>query len=297
MPDTPEWHAARATGIGASEAAAACGLSSYETPLHVYARKVGELAPVEETPAMRLGKKLEPVVISEFIEATGLEVSEAPCPMYRHVDHDFMLATPDAMLEDGDLLEAKTTSWRLAKELGEEGSDYIPESWVMQASQQMAVTGSDLCHVAALIDGRTLRLYQVQRNDVLIERMIAMEAELWQRILDRRPPEPNWGHDRTAQLIRDLYGVAEGKTIVLGDGVAALVTRRRELKERMKELDREQESLGAMILHEMGEAAIACFPGHDFELTRSRVKASTYTVERKSYVMLRERKAQKAKGQ
>lgn len=51
--DTPEWHELRSKGFGASEAAAVAGLSQYETPLHVYMRKRGEMPPVQETKPMR----------------------------------------------------------------------------------------------------------------------------------------------------------------------------------------------------------------------------------------------------
>lgn len=239
---------------------------------------------------MRLGRKLEPVVISEFLEETGYEVDTAPCPMFRHPQHDFVLATPDAILAGGDLLEAKTTSFRLAKELGEEGSDFIPSNWVCQCQQQLSVTGARLCHLAALIDGRTLRLYQVARNDTLIEGIIAAERELWERIVNRDPPEPNFEHARTAELIRELHGLAEGRTIVLESDVATLWQQQRELAEQIKTLESEREQLRSRVLHAMGDAAIAACPGFEFELTRSIVKEATYTVERKAYIQIRQRK-------
>lgn len=295
-PHTDEWHAWRSSGIGASEAAAACGLSPYETPLHIYGRKTGMLPPIEDNDAMRLGRLLEPVVIEEFTRRTGNEVDQAPCPVMRHGDHPFILATPDAILAGGDLLEAKTTTWRIAKQLGEEGTDFIPEHWLCQAQQQIAVTGADRCHLAALIDGRTLRTFIVERNDNLIALLVSAEQELWERIVNKDPPEPNFEHARTAELIREMYGLVEGKTIVLGDGVAGLWIRQKELGERISELEKEREGLRAMVLHEMADASIAGFSGHEFELARSQVNRKEYTVAANSYITLRERKPAKSKG-
>src|SRR4051812_1639091 len=75
-PLSPAWYAARSTGIGASEIAAAAGLSRYATPLEIYARKRGLMPEIEDNDAMRLGRKLEPVVKSEFCERTGLTLDQ-----------------------------------------------------------------------------------------------------------------------------------------------------------------------------------------------------------------------------
>lgn len=298
MPLTKEWFAARSTGLGASQAAAACGLSEYETPLHVYLRARGELPPLEETDAMRLGTKLEPIIISEFVHATGIQVKRAPCPMYRHANPDlhFMLATPDAELVGDDLLEAKSTNWRLAKQLGEEGTDFIPERWVLQGQQQMEVMGRDTVHLAALIDGRTLRTFRIERNDALIARMAEIEGELWQRIIDGCAPEPSWNHPATADLVKEMHGVATGKTIILPNSVAELWRQQQTLAEQIKTLEAARETLRAQVAHAMGDSAIALFESTEagpceFEVTRSTVNRSSYVVKETSYVTLRSRKS------
>ena len=120
MPYTPEWYDCRkyrpgrqltlnsgGTPIvrtvitspvifGASLAAAVCGVSEWSTPLHVYHEMVTGTGSKDESDAMRLGKKLEPVVISEYIERTGYGCMY-PQPMYFHPVHHFLAATPDAM--------------------------------------------------------------------------------------------------------------------------------------------------------------------------------------------------------
>jgi putative phage-type endonuclease len=289
--ETEAWHAARRTGIGASEAAAACGVSTYLTPLHVYGRKLGELAEVEETDAMRLGKLLEPVVRAEFTHRTGIPVWAAPCGLYRHPRAGFMLATPDAILEPaGTLLECKTTTWRLAKKLGEEGSDYIPEEWVCQAQQQLAVMGADVCHVAALIDGRTLRQYVVARDDELIGNLEAIEAELWERIINRDPPEPTWSHSATPALVKSLYRATSGETVELPLEIADLWGHYQRLGEDVKALEQQRDELKARVAFAMGDAAIARFPGLEIELARSVVPEKEISFVRKPYVNLRSRK-------
>src|SRR4051794_32384551 len=59
-------------GLGASECAAALGLSPFETALGLWARKTGRVPEPEESEAMELGLLLEPVVAELYCRRTGL---------------------------------------------------------------------------------------------------------------------------------------------------------------------------------------------------------------------------------
>ncbi len=61
----------RRTGLGASDAAAACGIDPYKTTLRLYLEKTGELPPDEETDALRIGKIFEPGILEFFSWKTG----------------------------------------------------------------------------------------------------------------------------------------------------------------------------------------------------------------------------------
>src|SRR5262245_42442218 len=99
--DRERWLAERNKGIGASEAAAIVGLSPWESPLAVYARKVGVLETVkEETEAMRWGALLEPLILTEFGIETGREVVRAG-KLLRSVERPWQLATLDGLQWDG----------------------------------------------------------------------------------------------------------------------------------------------------------------------------------------------------
>lgn len=290
-PETPEWYAARMTGLGASEAAAACGLSRWSTPFEVYCRKKGLLTEREDNDAMRLGRRLEPIIIAEFVDRTGLEIAQAPCPMMRHPEHSFILATPDAVLTTDSPLEAKSTTWRIAKDLGEQGSDELPAEWVMQTQQQILVMDVELAHVAVLIDGRTLKTFEVERNDRLIARMIEVEAELWDRIQRDDPPPPDFTHRSTPDLIKHLYGLTSGKTIVLPADVAELCVADDAAALAEKEAKATRDTLRAKILHAMGDAEIGLLPDFEMEMVRREITRKEYTVKETTYVTLTKRKA------
>src|SRR5690606_11348877 len=83
---TPEWHSARSKGVGASEAAAVCGVSPYETPFEVWARKTGRLDKKKSTPVMELGTHCEPLLF-DHIQSEHPIAQRSP-GLFRHPDHE-----------------------------------------------------------------------------------------------------------------------------------------------------------------------------------------------------------------
>lgn len=289
-PHSDEWYAARSTGIGASEAAAACGMSQWQTPLELYHRKRGELPPIDDNDAMRLGRKLEPIIKDEFCLATDAILEDIEPPMFRHPDLDFMLATPDGIvISPSELLECKSSSSFVIKaDCGDEGTDEVPTSWLMQAQQQIAVCGADLVHVAALLDGRTLKLYRIERNSDLIELIAAAESDLWDRIQAGTPPEPDWTHRTTLGLIRALHGAPEDETdiIALESAIVAEWEAYESLGKQIKELDDLRNVARAKVMHAVGEHA-GGFLGDGRMVRRKLTERKGYTVEPTSFVDFR----------
>ena len=291
---TPEWHALRKTGIGASEAAAACGLSPYSTRRHLYHEKIGELEQNGNEELLHVGNLMEPTVQYMFEYRTGIKVAASPMGLYRSSENPFMLATPDALLESNELAEWKTTTWRRGAELGEQESDHMPHDWVVQAQQQMYVVGLDVCHVAVFLDIQTLKTYRVERNDRLIEGIIEAEDELWQRIENRDPPEPNWEHPRTPQLIREMYGISDALDVVeLSEDAQQWWGIRKIALKNIKTQEKLAESLKAKVLHEIGNASGGIIPGTGKMIRRKMVERRGYTVEPTSYIEAREVNAPK----
>lgn len=273
-PDTPAWHAKRlwldGEGVlGASDAAQLCNMSPYGQPLNVYRRALGleEAAPTER---MRMGKRLEPVIADVYAERSGMEL-ERPLPMLISRERPYLAATPDARRKDGKLVELKSTTWRRAAELGEHGTDWIPDDWFLQVQQQMYVTGADACDVAVLVDRDTFLIYNIPRSDEVIAHVLSAAAEMRERIINRDPPEPDWEHESTPQLIRAMYGVMETVTI-LDQQVLDWWAESERLSEQIRQADAKRKALRARIEHAMGHAAIGRVPGADIELVRRRVE-------------------------
>lgn len=285
-PHTPEWYAARGTGIGASEIGIAAGLSPYQTPRELYHRKRGELPPIEDNDAMRLGRLLEPVVKSEFTTLTGIVLADPEPPMYRHARHQPIVATPDGIIDDSTIFEAKTASWRMKSQWGDQESDVIPDHYLCQTQAQMAVMDAAVCHVAVLFDGATLKTYRVLRNDELIRHLIAAALELWERIKDGNPPEPNWEHPSTPALIKEIHQTVNDTRIVLtADEVDAWETYERLGKE-IKALSDDRDIAKAFVLHGIGDHGAGLLPDGRM-VRRKRIAATSVSYERAEYVDVR----------
>jgi len=153
-----EWLKARENGVGASEVAAVIGLSPWQTPFSLWLLKTGQIPPVEETQAMKMGKLLEPVIAQLWEEATGWRIVKASAKdiIYQDPEHPWRLVTPDRFAyevapETGKkskcLLEFKATSQDF-------DPDDLPPHYVAQCQYQMHVTGVHVNYLCWLTNGR-----------------------------------------------------------------------------------------------------------------------------------------------
>ena len=189
----------RLTGIGASDAAAAMGLSQWKTPLELYLDKTEELDaandPVVGNELMYWGSKLETMIAEGWSEKTGIKVRRVNAQL-THPEHDFMIAHLDRrQVGNGRPLECKNVNVYYARSaFGEEGSDDVPVHYLIQVHHQIVIArakwGAEGAELAALIGGNNLRTYTFQHDAELEELIIKREAEFWQHVIDRRPPPP-----------------------------------------------------------------------------------------------------------
>jgi putative phage-type endonuclease len=225
--DKAKWLESRKAGIGASEAAAIFGLSPYTTPLQLYLEKTEQLAPSEgELEYLRWGKYLEGPLVQAFREKTGRIATKEPAfAVRRRPNHEFMCATLDATQEPTPLgvptphtgpgvLELKNAGAWTIKEWKEEP----PLAFLIQVQHQLAVTGWSYGSIAALVGGNRFVWQDVERSDEFIEILIKKEQEFWERIKERRPPDPDGDHE-TRKLIWRAYPKATGDLIRLDDPI------------------------------------------------------------------------------
>ena len=279
--------------FGASVAAVVVGESPYSTPLQIYVEQRQGIDFTEEKEAMKFGKRFEGPILDEYEERTK-RIVERNQPMYLSAEHSFMGATPDALsfswdggssdYKDPRSVDAKNSNSRMFDRSGDDEhkfgtpeTDQVPVSILFQTQQQMAVLGVDKCDVPVLRNGNEFLIYSVDRNEGLIEQIVSAERELAERIINGDPPRPNWSHEGTRRVIRELHGLKVGSSVTLGTEYLeiwnSIQRLRNEVKEG-KELDRE---LTNRFLHEMRDAQVGTFEGCDIEVRRSVIADSIVT--------------------
>lgn len=287
---TAEWQALRKFDprrerpvvFGASEAAAVCNVSPYSSPLQVYLQKRGEFEDEEDSVAADMGRRLEPIILDLYEERMDCGLLREQ-KTYFHRDLPFMGATPDGLVfgEDPDVfrwaVDSKATSFRRFDGSGEnvnaygvEGTDQIPLDALFQAQQQMAVTGLDRVDFPVLFDGRTLRIYTVQRNEDLLDQIISAEEHLAQRIQKGEAPEPNYRHEGTRALLHKMFGFRDGKAITLPREMKSLAEALQDARAAKAAAEAAEDEAKARIDHAMGDAEILKFEDCSLYITRKQ---------------------------
>lgn len=292
-PGTDEWYSARGTGIGASEAAAACGLSPYQTPYELYLRKRGELEPFAGNDATVRGTRFEPVILQYAQDELGKELKPGQPPMMRHRELPWILATPDGEFEDGELLECKSSvSDGVMAACGDEGTDEVPTPMLLQCQQQMLVTGAEVVHLAIVIPDRwkffRFQTYKIDRHDKLINLLIRKERELWQMIEAGTPPEPDWSHATTIDVIKAAHGAPaeDAGTIALTSNSCASWNTYERLGKQIRELEADRQAERAKVLHEIGDNYAGMLD--DGRMVRRKlIEKQPHMVKASSYVDVR----------
>lgn len=201
--------ALRKDSIGGSAIAALAGLSRWATPIELYESMVHGQEK-ESTLAMRLGTALEDPVADLYAEETGRWLRRVDT--CRHPSKAFAIATPDRavfalpvaalakkkllereQLADAErLLEVKTTTWRLAEEWGQEGTDEIPEHHLCQVQWTLGVTGKQFSDVLVLFDRDRIGRYSVRFSPALFDGLLEIgERFLVDHVAKGVPPPPD----------------------------------------------------------------------------------------------------------
>jgi len=261
-----EWLNVRKGGIGSSDAGAAVGLNPYQSPLELWLVKTGrdgglpKVDPNDETNPMYWGALLEPIVAAHYTKRSGNRVRRINAVL-QHPDQDkaWMLANIDREIvgaADVQILECKTA--------GEFGArlwrDGVPDYVVCQVQHQLAVTGKAAADVCVLICGQEIRIYRIERDDVLINRLIELERQFW-RYVEMDVPPPADGSDSADVALRCLYPHDAGHTLDLTQDrdlsatFADLVSVREEIAHR----EQVEAQLMQKIQQRMADASRAVF--------------------------------------
>lgn len=223
-PDSPEWHEQRRQAIGGSEAAACVGLDPYESPLALWLVKTGQVPAADETEAMTWGRRMEDAIAAEWAERTGLHLMLPPATFAR-ADLPFMHANVDRLVFESPFADDVALGLAEIKLTHDTArwDDGPPDHHVLQVQHYLAVTGFQVGWLIGLLSERRFRLvvHVIERDEQLIERLVAAEAEMWRRILEADPPAASVG-DRA--VLSAAYPQPEpGRSVTLPPSAAVVL--------------------------------------------------------------------------
>lgn len=266
--------------IGGSEAAAACGLSPYVSPVELYLEKRGEW--IRERPphvieAADWGHRLQPLV-AQAVEERGYVVVPAPADAVLDPDRPWMSGHPDGYVgdrlaidwkgpTDGPLflpshdgrgvLELKTASPFVRGWDRPEG----PMHYELQVRHYLALTDLEWGLLACLVGGQRLELKRIERDERIEAMLVELEREFYERCVAGEPPPPD-GSASAGEILRKMYPTAtEGK--VAQFTAEALMARNeyRRLREQIGLLEKEKERQGQLIRHALGDCETGVYEG------------------------------------
>ncbi len=243
------WLRERRNGIGGSDAPGIAGMDPYSSRLKVYLDKTSALPEQEYTSAMSFGHRAEPMIREWFTELTGVRTSMHG--LLRSRENPWQLYTPDSLTDDGGLLEIKTTSVYMAKDWADGA---VTDRSAIQGMHGLKVTGLTHVYIAALV-GTELHVRRLERDDVLIDDLTAIEDEFWHgHVLAQVPPE--FGrHAADPALIKRMHPVADpNEAVVLDDDARADLEEYRSIGAQIKALKAQQDAAQARVCAALGAA-------------------------------------------
>lgn len=216
--------AERKRGIGGSDVASILGLSRYRSALHVYLEKRDEL-PGEEKPWNEQGKmfgtRCEDIACKLFSEKTGRKIRK-PGRTHWAKSYPFIRGNVDRIQWDmtrpfetiRGVLEAK---WLDASQYYVWTKEGVPEGYYIQLQHYLLCTGLQWGSFAVVFGGNKLEFFDIERDEPLIQRLIEVESEFWDRVQTGRPPDLSFDELGKSLLTRLYPKQVAGKEMILND--------------------------------------------------------------------------------
>lgn len=232
---TPEWVAARRGTLGASDVATALGLipdsDVFSRPIDVWLEKTGA---ERVTPIARgrteAGNRFEAVVRDWYAELAGSTIKQSKTIL--HPEHSWVSCTPDSLeFTPGAAKPHRNIQIKLVGARASFGwpgqnsiddfdgslilnsSEGIPQYYRVQVEWEMgilnALYGIEETHLAALIGGTDLRVYEVQRDVDLYNSLYEAASEFWYKYVVADVPPPPDGSEAFKRYLNRKYPQAE----------------------------------------------------------------------------------------
>jgi predicted phage-related endonuclease len=270
----------RPRGIGSSDAANIVGCG-FDTALHTYLACIGEPVPKDQHPLLEMGTFLEDFISRQYEYRTGYRLTPAG-PWDPHPCYPFLFSSIDRLVEryrDRAVELKYTTTW---EGWGPDGSDEVPDKYLIQAMHQMLTSGLTTIDVAAIGPRADLRVYPLSYRPDLIDALLSVELHFWHEHVERRvPPEPDWKHPDSARLFDLINRPKAGETVELDASCDLAAVTYDMASERLKVLQGQKAEARAWLAERMGTAALGLLPsGRTVKRTLARDGSVRLTISK-----------------
>lgn len=244
----------RRRNIGGSDA-----WSLVYNPRRLYLDKTGQLEPWEGNEATDLGKRLEPALIAWARQQIGQKLVCNQRRVYLGHRPARIACNLDALvLNYGEPVEAKTSGLLTgtADGWGDDGSDQVPDSVLLQTQLQMLCTGGERAWVPTILPRRGLAMFVVPASRELQEYLVQRAIWFWGCVERREEPsEGTLDYEILVRRIRTPEKVATVDPDVIFHYETARLAR--------LEAEKREKEMKAALLEAMGDAEAA--DGGDIE--------------------------------
>lgn len=213
-----DWLAERRRSVGGSEVGAIMGLNRYQSPVSVWANKLGIVPDAEPNEAMIQGTDLEEYVAERFTRLTGKKVRRCNY-ILRNDDYPHLHANVDRLVRGESAgLECKTASALSVSKF--KGGDF-PTSYYAQCVAYMAVTELPVWYLAVVVLGKEFKVFKMVRDgqyanmpdwcesvtvidDAEFDAIKSSVLDFWRHVEDETMPEID-GSKATSDALAAMY--------------------------------------------------------------------------------------------
>lgn len=255
------WLRERKNYTGGSDVAAIMRLNSYCTAVSIYLEKISPQIDCTMSEAAKWGILLEDTIAKAYEEKTGFNVEIEPNVIY-HQEHKFLAANIDRWANGKKhILECKTAGFMMAKEWGEEGTNQVPEAYLVQVAWYAAICDVDRVDIAVLIGGQDFRIYTYNRNREIEEKIIKIAQNFWTKnILQKVPPKcinltdtaSLWPKSNGREILADDHIIKEIKELKIMQSEVkqleeAIILKKVDIQEFMQDYDVLLDAKGSIV--------------------------------------------------
>jgi putative phage-type endonuclease len=241
----------RRTGLGGSDISSIAGMNDYRTPRDTFDFLVGNVEMSEGGEAALWGNILQQPVIEETARRLGVRIARVNRTL-RHRAHPFLMGHVDGRVvgphRDGRWgVEVKTTNVFTAKNDWGETAEDLPPHVQLQVQHYCEVGEFDGFYVPVLIGGQKLKIFEVERDREMGEKIVRLGVNFWLNHVVPKIPPPISTYEEASSIFPQHRESAIAASEEIATSVALFAMLKKREKELAAEIDAEQAKLAAFL--------------------------------------------------